>query len=169
MPVLLAATLGDSACARRHPAVTPADCRPAGGVLAAGTDPTVLVGSYHLILIAGRGAATGESVSGTLELTVREEGVNGSAAIALERVGARRHGDISSTDPMAPGVLALPQADRILLRFGSEANRKDVQAFEGPYMALHVRQLTGIGFAGTWASGAERTDAEGYFCAVRTT
>jgi hypothetical protein len=68
---------------------------------------------------------------------------------------------------MAPGVLALPQGDVIFLRFGSNANRKDVQAFEGPYTVLHVRQLTESGFARTWASGAMRTEAEGYFCALR--
>jgi hypothetical protein len=167
-PVLLGMMLGPGACAQRNPGITPADCRPAEGVLAAGTDPSALVGSYQLLLIVGRGATSGESVSGALGLTIVEGGIQGTAVIALERVGAHRHGDLGSTDPRAPGVLALPQGDRILLRFGSEANRKDIQAFEAPYMVLHVRRLTETGFAGTWASGAERTDAEGHFCAVRT-
>jgi len=167
MWVVLGAMLGASGCARRNPDVMLADCRPAEGILRAGTDPAVLVGSYHLILIARGGPAAGEAVSGTMGLSAYEDGIRGSAAIALERVGAHRHGDLGSTDPLAPGVLALPQSDRILLRFGSEANRKDVRAFEGPYMVLHVRQLTETGFAGTWASGAARPDAEGHFCAVR--
>ena len=53
----------------------------------------------------------------------------------------------------APGVLVIDGPERLMLRVGSEANRKDVRRFDGAYTALQVQQVTDKGFAGTWRSG----------------
>jgi hypothetical protein len=95
----------------------------------------------------------------------------GSADVALDRVGAAAPGALDSTDPAAPGVLVLeqsgPSGSRILLRFGAEANRQDLQPFESRYMVLEVQAADRTGFQGAWRSGLTDTEADGYFCAWR--
>lgn len=154
-------------CGARPSNPSPQDCAPVTGALPEGTDPAALVGEYDLQLVATRGTTQGTSVRGALRLLASPDGLIGSASIALDSVGAHRVGDIGSEDPAAPGVLAFPRADMVMLRLGSEANRKDVQPFESAYTVLHVRSISQDGFAGTWESGVERIDAAGHFCARR--
>ncbi len=69
-----------------------------------------------------------------------------------------------------PGVIVIERVGepkRILLRLGSEANRRDLQRFDGGYTVLDVRTLSDNAFGGSWRSGVTRNQAEGYFCAVR--
>jgi hypothetical protein len=99
----------------------------------------------------------------------------GSTDLDPARVGGVSTGDNASTDPTAPGVLVIerhPDAAnapaRVMLRLGALANRRGVTRFDGGYFALTVRRMDADGFAGTWASGAARQTASGYFCAERT-
>ena len=85
----------------------------------------------------------------------------------VEPVGALRPGDLSSRDPEAPGVLVLQEDGRLLLRLGSEANRRGVLRFDGGYTVLRVARATAAGFAGTWSSGLLDVQAAGEFCARR--
>ena len=167
--LLLAVTATMVGCAARAANGARWDCIAYEGALPGGTDPAGVVGEYEVRLVATRGPRTGSAVTGRLSLTAFSAGVRGVAAIALDSVGAHRPGDIGSQDSTAPGVLAFPAEGMILLRLGSEANRKDVQRFEMAYTVLHVRRIGVDGFSGTWASGAERVDAEGHFCARRAT
>ena len=93
----------------------------------------------------------------------------GTADVDVEAVGAVRVGDLTSADPAAPGVLVIEDdTDRrpnILLRFGSEANRRDVVRFDGGFMVLEVRELGENGFRGTWTSGVPAVRTRGHFCA----
>ena len=95
----------------------------------------------------------------------------GTADVALDSVGALVVGDAASTDPTRPGVIvfgsAPGDAPRILMRLGSEANRRDQQPFDSGYTVLDVRAVNTDGFAGPWRSGVVETEAEGYFCARR--
>jgi hypothetical protein len=158
--------LGYLGCAARSAGVAASDCQAVeGSLLPAGTSTASLAGSYDLLVVARTGPQGGQSTRGTLQLVTADDGVWGHAQIPLREVGGEPYGDIASEDPQAPGVRALPEEGMIFLRFGSEANRRDRQAIEGPYMVLHVRLLRDGGLYGTWASGAERTNAEGHFCA----
>jgi hypothetical protein len=167
--LLAAAVLGVGGCAARAANGVPWDCVAEAGTLPAGTDPASLAGDYELRLVATRGPAAGTAVTGTIDLAASPAGVRGAAAIALDNLGAHRPGDIGSRDSAAPGVLAFPSDGRILLRLGADANRRGEQRFEAAYTVLHVRRIGEDGFSGTWASGAERVDAEGHFCARRAT
>ncbi len=99
----------------------------------------------------------------------------GAVEIALEEVGAVVAGALGSLEPAAPGVAVLeihdgadgPISD-LILRLGSEANRRDVVRFDGAFTALYVRRIESSGFAGRWASGVPGEEpAGGHFCAVR--
>lgn len=129
------------------------------------------------------GPATGARVDGVLRLQSFGEGERsgadtgmrrvlfGSASVALDRVGAAAPGNIESDDPARPGVLVLeertPAGARVLLRFGSDANRQDLQPFESRYVVLEPRAADQTAFRGRWRSGLMETEAEGYFCAWR--
>ena len=95
----------------------------------------------------------------------------GTADVDVETVGAVRVGDLSSADPAAPGVLVIEGgADgrpSILLRFGSEANRRDRVRYDGGFMVLEVREIRENGFSGTWTSGVQGVRTRGHFCAER--
>jgi hypothetical protein len=92
----------------------------------------------------------------------------------LATVGAVSVGSTASLDPMEPGVLVIehPTAEgqapgvQIIMRLGSEANRRDQQRVDGGYTALRVQQATPDRLAGTWASGVGLKQSAGYFCAV---
>jgi hypothetical protein len=166
--LLAAALSGLGGCAARAVNGAPWDCVAEAGTLPAATDPASLAGDYELRLVATRGPAAGTAVTGVIDLAVSPAGVRGAAAIALDSVGAHRRGDIGSRDSAAPGVLAFPTDRMILLRLGADANRRvGEQPIEAAYTVLHVRRIGRDGFSGTWASGAERVDAEGHFCARR--
>ncbi|HJR15684.1 MAG TPA: hypothetical protein VJ808_02430 [Gemmatimonadales bacterium] len=151
-------------------------------------------GEYQLKLIATSGAKSGSVVEGTLKLvpqspdlryrTLPGAGVAdssvvhplyGAADIDLSRLDAVQVGSTTTLDPVQPGVLVLerharpnrPRSTEIVLRLGSEANRRDRQRVDGGYMALRVLQLTPTGFSGNWSSGIMRERSAGHFCAVR--
>jgi hypothetical protein len=143
-----------------------------------------LDGSYRLQLVATQGPKSGESVEGTLRIrlydralrAVTVNGIRDTAAsyvlyggvdVDLDRVGAVRPGDPGAEDPMRPGVLVIERKGTIVLRLGSEANRRDRARFDGGYTALRVRELDGDRFRGTWASGVRTERSAGYFCAER--
>ncbi len=177
----LAATAGCGGY-RSNPAPVPCE-PPKPGALAplpAGVSAERLVGWYRLTLVATSGPDSGSRVEGELTLASASRDANpvspaalvGTAKVSLERVGALDVGDPGSTDPMRPGVLVFDltsgNSPRILLRLGSEANRRDQQPFESAYTVLEVRQASASGFAGSWKSGVTGTVAEGYFCAILT-
>jgi hypothetical protein len=69
-----------------------------------------------------------------------------------------------------PGVLVIERRGTqaaILMRFGSEANRTDMQAIESTYTILEVHLIGKGGFSGTWRSGLLDVHAQGHFCATR--
>ena len=136
-------------------------------------------GVYRLILVLNSSDAVQRSTEGELWLRSQPPGSRdfagaptrliGSTDIDVEAVDAFRVGDPASEDPDAPGVLVLesdgPDGRSILLRLGSDANRRDVFAFDGAYTVLVVRRIDGGGFAGSWRSATWDKRAEGYFCA----
>jgi hypothetical protein len=99
----------------------------------------------------------------------------GSTEVDLAAVDAVLVGSTSSLDPEQPGVLAVERHERagqtpraeIVMRLGSDANRRDRQRVDGGYTALRVRRVSAEGFAGTWGSGVTGERAAGYFCATR--
>ena len=153
-------------------------CQPTAAILAQDATLVGAHGRYGLVLVTHTGEKT---VRGVLVLVQSPPGreVLGSAAtplqgaldIDLDQVGARRIGDVTSTDPDAPGVLVL-EFDRrgtrhVMLRLGSDANRVDQRLYDGGRTVLRVRQIDMAGFAGTWDSGVRSSVTTGYFCATR--
>ena len=148
-----------------------------------------LAGEYRVTIVATTGPAVGDTARGTLSLQPHVEemqqvpGAGGAADpnfvtpvfgalnVDITRLGAVRLGGLESLDPNMPGVIVIERVvggpKSILLRLGSEANRRDVQRFDGGYTVLDVRTLSDDSFAGLWRSGVTRNQAEGFFCAVR--
>jgi hypothetical protein len=128
-----------------------------------------LAGEYRLTMVAGGGARTGKSATGTLTL----DGRIGHASIALDSVGAIAAGDIGSRDPNRPGVLLVPAPNDSaspagpMLRFGADANRTDIRAFDSAYLVLLVDVVRAEGFSGRWRSGVGTQLSNGHFCADR--
>ena len=159
-------------------ACLPAVARPRAGATLVGA-----AGRYGLTLVeTGDGA---RSVRGTLMLYRQAQGLDalggastplyGATDANLRDVGAHRVGDTASVDPRAPGVLAL-EFDRdgkrvVLLRLGSDANRRDAMLYDGAYTVLEVRDVAADGFTGSWRSGPGTPPivraTGGYFCARR--
>ena len=165
----------DAACQRVPDARLPAD---------ASTDP--MRGDFVLTMVATSGAHAGRAVTGRLSLVPQDSALQaveratqplrGTAAIALEAVGAERLGDLASAAPDAPGIAVYEQraadgAPTLVIRLGSESNARGPQAMDAGHTAAYVRQITPDGFAGGWSSTAGSVfpprGAEGYFCAVR--
>lgn len=164
-------------CGGYRSSPAPIPCEPSASTsLPAGASVATLAGRYRLALAATSGPGSGSRVEGELTLAPAPgemvAALVGRASVAVESVGALKLGDLGSSDPMRPGVLVFEQAGdgprRILLRLGSEANRRDMQPFESGYTVLEVREMTDDGFRGSWRSGVRETEAEGYFCAART-
>jgi hypothetical protein len=152
-----------------------------------------LAGEYQLRLVATTGSKKGSATDGTLKLQKQGEALRyrirpggtidsavvhplyGATEVDLSAVDAVRVGSTTSEDPMQPGVLVIerharegqPPSSEIVLRFGSDANRRDRQRVDGGYTALRVRKVSPEGFAGTWGSGIVGEQSAGYFCAVR--
>ena len=164
----------------------PQTCAP---VQAPASDPaaTDLVGQYTVRLIATSGAKEGASASGRLTLMEqdsayrglkREDGsvdttftfpLYGTAEVDFASVGATTPGDAASSDPLSPGVLVIERPGRLMLRVGSESNRRGVRRFDGGYTVLQVQQITDGGFTGTWRSAVGLEESGGHFCAVKAT
>ncbi|CAN5801378.1 hypothetical protein BH24GEM1_BH24GEM1_23820 [soil metagenome] len=150
-------------------------------------DVSGLQDEFVIRLIADTGSRRGESTEGRLQLVPQDSayrslelpdgssrsGVSlplyGTADIDFEAVGAVIPGDARSEDPASPGVLVIESPDRVLLRVGSEANRRGMRRFDGAYTVLQVQQVTAEGFTGTWRSGVHMEQSGGHFCAKRST
>ncbi|MGH7546308.1 MAG: hypothetical protein ACREKI_09015 [Gemmatimonadota bacterium] len=185
-PACVALALIAPACATggTQAALAP-ECGPAGPARMVGADAAGLAGEYSLTLVAEQGPFAGRAVRGNLWLrpnppewtgipspaggmrTDASAPLYGATDVDVEAVGALRLGDPTSPAPEAPGVLVVESGEQVILRVGSEANRRDVQRFDGGYLALFVKRITPDGFAGGWASGLLGAQAEGYFCARR--
>lgn len=152
-----------------------ADSQPAGTF-----EPDRLSGSWRLVLVATEGSAAGRSVSGWLRLVPPPGGalavggqgaamvLIGTADIEMEQVGALRMGDTRSLDTLAPGVAVITTGPAVIVRIGSDSNRRDVMRFDGGYFALRLRSQSADAFAGTWVSGgAGPEESAGHFCAAR--
>ena len=169
------------------------DCGPPSGQLAPGASAEALVGEYRLRLVATSGSRPGASTDGRVRLRPADDSLRspapvlgirdsltvlplrGAAELEAEAIGATVPGDPGSDDPRAPGVLVIEQHSgrpgepaSIILRVGSDANRRDAVRFDGGFLALTVRGIDSAGFGGTWASGGGGRAAKGYFCAERT-
>ncbi len=188
--VLLAAAAALGACVHRRAAAgAPADpCRPVGDApLPASASTGLMRGDFVLTMVATAGARAGRSVSGRLSLVPQDSALQtveratqplrGTTAIDLEAVGATRFGNLAATAPDAPGVAVYEQraADgtpTVLLRLGDQMNARGPQAFDAGHTTAFVRRITPDGFAGGWSSRLANAfpprNAEGYFCAVRT-
>ena len=94
----------------------------------------------------------------------------GTTDVSVAVVGALPVGDLSSNDPDAPGVLVIESdagaGKSTMLRFGSDANRRDMTRFDGGFTVLNVHQVGDATFSGTWSSGSRRPEANGFFCVV---
>ena len=179
--VLLAACGGASAGQADPQACAPV-ATPSSDVAATG-----LVGEYTVRLIATSGAKEGAATGGHLALMEQDSAyrslqrsdgsvdttfsfpLHGTAELDFAAVGATVPGDPRSTDPLSPGVLAIQRPGGVLLRVGSEANRRGVRRYDGGYTVLEVQQVDGQGFAGTWRSGLGLEESGGHFCAVKAT
>ena len=191
--VALSAPLLLCACRAQSSGASPQECAPTTAELEAGSSAGGYAGEYQLRLVATSGVKKGSTAEGMLKLEPQGQALRyrtrpggatdssvvhplyGAAEVDLEAVDAVLVGNITSLDPMRPGVLVVerharsgpaPRAE-IVLRLGSDANRRDRQRVDGGYTALHVRQLSSDGFTGTWGSGITGERAAGYFCAVR--
>ncbi len=179
-----AALLG--ACAHARPQASPdASCeRVPDAPLPAGTSTAPMVGEFVLTMVATEGPKAGHSVTGRLTLVPQDsalrqveratQSLRGTAAIALDSVGAVRFGDLAATAPDAPGVAVYEQragdgTPTVVLRFGNESNARGPQAFDAGHTAAYVRRISRDGFAGGWSSALSGTfpprHAAGYFCA----
>lgn len=166
-----------SACGGAAPAahLAPATCAPTSGTLGPGATLGEMSGSYTLTMVG-----TDARTSGSLMLSTQPEGMRsmmdastplgGSVEIDLAAVGAQSVRMLDSVDPAAPGALVLEsegsEGRTVLVRLGSEANRRDVRAFDGAYAVLSVRDIEEGGFSGSWWSGVRDVRTEGYFCAM---
>jgi hypothetical protein len=178
---LLAACGGANAGQADPQACAPVES-PASDLSAAG-----LAGQYTVRLIATSGAKEGASAGGRLELMQQDSAYRslkrsdgsvdttfsfplyGTAAVDFAAVGATAPGDPGSSDPLSPGILVIQRPGGVLLRVGSEANRRGVRRFDGGYTVLEVQQVTDQGFAGRWRSGVGLEESGGHFCAVKAT
>ena len=150
-------------------------------------DASRLAGEFAVRLVASSGAKRGATTEGRVQLTPQDSAYRrlelpdgsssstytlplaGTAAVAFAAGGAVVPGDPESVDPESPGVLVIERPGQVLLRMGSEANRRGVRRFDGAFTVLRVQQVTEQGFAGTWESGVDMDRSGGHFCANRTT
>ncbi len=188
MLLVAAGTIAAGACRGRTEANENAACGPTTDTLLVDASAAGLAGEYRVTIVATSGPAVGDTARGTLSLRPYAEEMQqmpgaggavdpnfvapvfGALDVDITRLGAVRVGALGSVDPNMPGVIAIERVGepkRILLRLGSEANRRDRQRFDGGYTVLEVQTLSDDSFAGSWRSGVTRTQAEGFFCAVR--
>ena len=164
----------------------PQACAPVTAAKDSAMDASGLHGEFLIRLVASSGSKRGETTEGRLQLMPQDSAYRnmeqpdgssatftlplyGTAAIDFAAVGAVVPGDAESRDPGSPGVLVIESPGRVLLRVGSEANRRGVRRFDGAYTVLEVQQVTREGFSGTWRSGVSLEQSGGHFCARRPT
>ena len=189
MIALLMVTVCSRADGDGPPAPAPKCVRPEG-LLSADASLEGRVGEYRLTMVEEVDGTATRTAEGSLLLLNQVEtfrqfagstggsipGVTsplfGNTDVKVEDVGAVRVGSLSSEDPMSPGVLVIESetgaSPSILLRFGSDANRRTLVRFDGGYTVLTVVQITAESFSGTWSSGALGLDSEGFFCATQS-
>jgi len=187
--LVAAGTIAAGPCRGRVEANENAVCAPTTDPLPPDASAAGLAGEYRVTIVATAGPAVGDTARGTLSLQPYAEemqqvpgaggAVNpnfvapvfGALDVDITRLGAARLGALGSQDPNMPGVIVIERVvgepKSILLRLGSEANRRDRQRFDGGYTVLEVQTLSDDSFVGSWRSGVARTQAEGFFCAVR--
>ena len=182
---------GDSASADALAAI----CTPtptAGATLRGDASLADAAGDWRLVVVAEEGDAAGTEVESTLTLAAHAPEMRtvigfdgapmpnasaplyGSTDLDLTALGGLDMGGLDSDDPAAPGIgvyeTRAPDASRpasIVLRLGSEANRRGDVAFDGGTSVLRVQRIGDDGFAGTWRSQVSgRTVAAGWFCAM---
>ena len=166
------------------------ECVPLEGPLPLDASLEGRVGEYRLTMIEEIDGSPSRTAEGSLTLLAQAESLRqfagsaggsipgvtstlfGSTDVNVEGVGAVRVGNLSSQDPASPGVLVIESetgaSPSILLRFGSDANRRDLVRFDGGYTVLTVVEVAAQSFSGTWSSGARGPDSEGFFCATRS-
>jgi hypothetical protein len=162
----------------------PQACAPVAATEAS-MDASRMAGEFVVRLVASAGAKRGATAEGRLQLTPQDSAhrrlklpdgsssstytlpLAGTAAIDFAAVGAVAPGDPASANPESPGVLVIERPGQVLLRVGSEANRRGVQRFDGAFTVLRVQEVTDAGFAGTWESGVDMERSGGHFCASR--
>ena len=163
-------------------------CVPPGRPVASDASLEGRAGEYRLTMVEEVDGSPSRTVEGSLTLLSQVESLRqfsgsaggsipgvssplfGSTDLNVEGVGAVRVGSLSSEDPESPGVLVIESqtgaGPSILLRLGSDANRRDLVRFDGGYAVLSVIEITAESFGGTWSSGTQGPDAEGFFCAA---
>ena len=149
-----------------------------------------IAGDYSLTLVATSGERSGQVARGTAVLFENPDRLRrligasgnpmlgvvvpfyGTADIDVAEVGALPLGTTNSDDPLQPGVLVIQNSPddttrSLIMRLGSETNRRNAVPFDGGYTVLRVRHV-GLDFIlGSWASGTATEVAAGFFCAVR--
>jgi len=165
-----------------------AACVPPAGPVASDASLEGRAGEYRLTMIEQVDGSPARTTEGALTLLAQVESLRqfagsaggsipgvtsplfGSTDVNVEGVGAVRVGSLSSEDPESPGVLVIESETgtglSILLRLGSDANRRDLVRFDGGYAVLTVVEITEESFNGTWSSGVRGPDSEGFFCAT---
>ncbi len=150
-----------------------------------------LAGDYSLTLVATSGERSGHIARGTAMLFENADRLRsligtggnpmlgvvvpfyGAADIDVTEVGALPLGTTNSDDPLQPGVLVIQSspddttARSLIMRLGSETNRRNAVPFDGGYTVLRVRLVRPDSMLGSWASGTVTEVAAGFFCAVR--
>jgi len=184
-PVAQSAAESSGAVAATTPVRT---CVPPQGPLAADASLSDLPGTYLLTMVEEVDGSPSRTAEGLLSLRAQEAGLRqfsgsaggsiprvisplyGSTDLDVEAVGAVRVGDLSSEDPASPGVLVIESATgagaSILIRLGSDANRRDLVRFDSGYTVLTVVEIDEGSFSGTWSSGARLPESSGFFCAA---
>ncbi len=181
------------ACANRAQRTGPPPCAPFEGTPALDAAAIArLSGDFFLTLVATSGTRSGNTAHGTTTLfdnpdpLRRLAGIGGNpvpgvtvpfygtADIDVTEVGALPMGSTTSDDPLQPGVLVvqdssddLTTARSLILRLGTDVNRRGATPFDGGYTVLRVRHVSPDSILGSWASGTATEVAAGFFCAVR--
>ena len=165
-----------------------AACIPPAGPAASDASLEGRAGEYHLTMVEQVDGSPSRTTEGSLTLLAQVESLRqftgsaggsiprvtsplfGSTDMNVEDVGAVRVGNLSSEDPESPGVLVIESetgaGPSILLRLGSDANGRNLVRFDGGYTVLNVVEITAESFSGTWSSGTQGPDSEGFFCAT---
>jgi hypothetical protein len=183
------------ACANRAQRTDPPPCAPFEGTPALDAAAIArLSGDFLLTLVATSGTQSGHAARGTTTLFDNPDrlrpltgiggrpmpGVTvpfyGTADIDVTVVGALPLGTTISDDPLQPGVLVVQDssddpttARSLVMRLGTDVNRRGAVPFDGGYTVLRVRHVSPDSILGTWASGTVTEVAAGFFCAVRPT
>ena len=180
------------ACANRGQRAGPLPCAPLERPRTLDAEAiAALAGDYSLTLVATSGERSGQVARGTAMLFENPDRLRrligasgnpmlgvvvpfyGAADIDVAEVGALPLGTTNSDDPLQPGVLVIQNSPddtttrSLIMRLGSETNRRNAVPFDGAYTVLRVRHVGPDFILGSWASGTATEVAAGFFCAVR--